>query len=42
MNRTAAWALSLSLAGGTLVAQDDPVRLLVSKDLAGRRAKSSR
>jgi quercetin dioxygenase-like cupin family protein len=27
--------LSLSLAGGTLVAQDKPVRSLMSKDLAG-------
>ena len=35
MNRTAALALSLSLAGGTLVAQNDPVRSLMSKDLAG-------
>jgi len=35
MKRTAAFALSLSLAGGTLVAQNDPVRSLLSKDLAG-------
>ena len=35
MNSTAALALSLSLAGGTLVAQNDPVRSLMSKDLAG-------
>ena len=35
MNRTAALILSLSLAGGTLVAQNDPVRSLLSKDLAG-------
>jgi len=35
MNRTAALALSLSLAGGTLVARNDPVRSLLSKDLAG-------
>jgi quercetin dioxygenase-like cupin family protein len=28
-------AFSLSLAGGTLVAQKDPVRSLMSKDLAG-------
>ena len=35
MKSTAALALSLSLAGGTLVAQDDPVRSLLSKDLAG-------
>jgi quercetin dioxygenase-like cupin family protein len=33
--KTAAWILSLSLAGGTLVAQNDPVRTLLSKDLAG-------
>jgi quercetin dioxygenase-like cupin family protein len=35
MKRTAALILSLSLAGGTLLAQDDPVRSLLSKDLAG-------
>ena len=35
MKSTAAFALSLSLAGGTLVAQNDPVRSLLSKDLAG-------
>ena len=35
MKITAVLALSLSLAGGTLVAQDDPVRSLLSKDLAG-------
>ena len=35
MNRTAALILSLSLAGGTLVAQKDAVRTLLSKDLAG-------
>jgi quercetin dioxygenase-like cupin family protein len=35
MNSTAALTLSLSLAGGTLVAQDATVRSLVSKDLAG-------
>src|SRR5262245_50195851 len=34
MKRTAVWILSLSLAGGTLVAQDG-VRSLLSKDLAG-------
>ena len=34
MTNTAALALSLSLAGGTLVAQHDPVRTLSSKDLA--------
>ena len=32
---TAALVLSLSLAGGTLVAQDGSVRSLLSKDLAG-------
>ena len=35
MKSTAALALSLSLAGGTLVAQDATVRPLLSKDLAG-------
>jgi quercetin dioxygenase-like cupin family protein len=35
MTSTAALILSLSLAGGTLLAQDDPVRSLLSKDLAG-------
>ena len=35
MESTAALALSLSLAGGTLVAQDATVRPLVSKDLVG-------
>ena len=35
MKNIAMLALSLSLAGGTLVAQIDSVRLLVSKDLAG-------
>ena len=35
MKSTAAFALSLSLAGGTLVAQDATVRSLLSKDLAG-------
>ena len=35
MKNTAVLALSLSLAGGTLVAQNDPVRSLMSKDLAG-------
>jgi quercetin dioxygenase-like cupin family protein len=35
MKITAALALSLSLAGGTLVAQGDAVRSLMSKDLAG-------
>jgi quercetin dioxygenase-like cupin family protein len=35
MKSTAALALSLSLAGGTLVAQDGTVRSLLSKDLAG-------
>jgi quercetin dioxygenase-like cupin family protein len=33
--KKAALLLSLSLAGGTLVAQDGPVRSLASKDLAG-------
>jgi quercetin dioxygenase-like cupin family protein len=35
MKNTAALALSLSLAGGALVAQDATVRPLFSKDLAG-------
>src|SRR5262245_33915176 len=35
MKNTAALALSLSLAGATLVAQDGTVRSLLSKDLAG-------
>ena len=39
MNRTAALALSLSLVGGTLVAQNDPVRSLLSKDLVGGQGK---
>jgi quercetin dioxygenase-like cupin family protein len=33
--KTAALILTLSLAGGTLVAQNIPVRSLLSKDLAG-------
>jgi quercetin dioxygenase-like cupin family protein len=33
--KTAALLLSLSLAGGTLVAEKDTVRSLLSKDLAG-------
>jgi quercetin dioxygenase-like cupin family protein len=35
MKNTAVLILSLSLAGGTLVAQDGTVRSLLSKDLAG-------
>jgi quercetin dioxygenase-like cupin family protein len=35
MKSTAVLAFLLSLAGGTLVAQNDPVRSLLSKDLAG-------
>ena len=35
MNRTATSALVLSLAGGTLVAQGDPVRSLMARDIAG-------
>ena len=35
MKSTAALALSLSLAGGTLVAQDATVQSLLSRDLAG-------
>jgi quercetin dioxygenase-like cupin family protein len=35
MKNTAVWVLSLSLAGGTLVAQDGTVKSLLSKDLAG-------
>ena len=42
MKRTAALIFSLSLAGGTLVAQDGTVRSLLSKDLAGIPAKRSR
>jgi quercetin dioxygenase-like cupin family protein len=39
MKRTAALALALSLAGGTLVAQDGVVQPLLSKDLAGDSAR---
>jgi quercetin dioxygenase-like cupin family protein len=39
MRKTALLAFSLSLAGGTLVARNDPVRSLVSKDLAGAPGK---
>jgi quercetin dioxygenase-like cupin family protein len=39
MNRTATLALSLSLAGGTLVAQEGTVQSLLSKDLAGAPGK---
>ena len=39
MKNTAVLAFSLSLAGGTLVAQNDPVRSLMSKDLAGVEGK---
>ena len=35
MKNTAVLAFLLSLAGGILVAQNDPVRSLMSKDLAG-------
>jgi hypothetical protein len=35
MRGTAALAFALSLAGGTLVAQDGVIRSLLSKDLAG-------
>ena len=35
MKNTAVLAFSLSLTGGTLVAQNDAVRSLLSKDLAG-------
>jgi quercetin dioxygenase-like cupin family protein len=35
MKNTAALVLSLSLAGGALMAENDPVRSLLSKDLAG-------
>lgn len=35
MKNAAALVLSLSLAGGTLPAQDGTVRSLLSKDLAG-------
>ena len=39
MKSTAALAFSLSLAGGILLAQNDPVRSLMSKDLAGAPGK---
>ena len=39
MKNLAVLAFSLSLAGGTLVAQSDPVRSLLSKDLAGAPGK---
>ena len=39
MKRTALLALSLSLAGGALVAQDATVRPLLSKDLVGMPGK---
>jgi quercetin dioxygenase-like cupin family protein len=39
MKRTAVLALSLSLAGGALVAQDATVRPLLSKDLVGMPGK---
>ena len=35
MKKTAVLVLSLSLAGGALMAKNDPVRSLLSKDLAG-------
>jgi quercetin dioxygenase-like cupin family protein len=35
MKTAAALVVALSLAGGTLVQQKDPVKLLLSKDLAG-------
>ena len=35
MKNAATWVLSLSLAGGTLAAQDGTVISLLSKDLAG-------
>ena len=35
MKKAAALMLSLSLAGGTVVAQEDPVRPLLSRDLTG-------
>ena len=39
MKNTAVLAFLLSLAGGILVAQKDPVRSLMSKDLAGVEGK---
>jgi quercetin dioxygenase-like cupin family protein len=39
MKNTAVLAFVLSLAAGTLVAQNDPVRSLMSKDLAGGAGK---
>ena len=41
MKSTAALALSLSLAGGTVVAENGTVRSLLSKDLAGFPAGNS-
>ena len=35
MKRTAAWVLSLSLAGSVLPAQTDPVKTLMTQDLSG-------
>ena len=42
MKSTAALALSLSLVGATLVAQDGTVKSLLSKDLSGAQAERSR
>ncbi len=39
MKSMAAWVLSLSIAGGTLLAQDATVRSLLSKDLIGGSGK---
>ena len=39
MKSTALLALALSLAGGTLVAQDVTIKSLLSKDLAGNPGK---
>lgn len=39
MKNTVAWVLSLSLSGGTLVAQDATIKLLLSKDVAGSPGK---
>jgi len=39
MKYAAVLAFSLSLAGGTIVAQREPVRTLLSKDLAGATGK---
>ncbi len=39
MRNTAAWVLSMSLAGGTLMAQEPTITSLLSKDLVGTPGK---